>query len=404
MPRNRVRRVISTALAVVTSVLAACSTDQALGLRVGVAKENLTATAKLLDARRLSAYARQSQGCVFDLQDASSGPPRRMSLPSSMLPFTLPIAKPFRVSERTRAVAKHVSVRINLETGETLVIRCISSRAASDGKLPAISRKQLTSQPWLRTLAWLRRAPRAQDGTRTASAEADFLRYVMTGRSRGAGLPRVASLTNSGLKVVSAKGSNVIFCNTYVYSSVIVGYDTDTGMWIDEDENGNCSYVDYYDGLDQAFDPLSDAMDQMAAWNDPPISAVPDYLADDDALNMDHPFDCDGKPCPTGQALLYNQQIQEMAKKLLAMSNASPDNLEFGVFVFCNGDGTLRFSSIYAGEIKIGGLPVNEQSRRWRTRLRVASDPFTHTPLPSQISSLPQAMICNGQYPTARTS
>ena len=179
----------------------------------------------------------------------------------------------------------------------------------------------------------------------------------MTGISRESGYPKTSNLSANGLRVFTSSTSNALSCTSYVYSSVVVGYDLALGLWIDENEDGTCTYVDYFDGVDDWFDPLAAAMDELGSWDDGPISSPPEYLADDEALNMQHPFDCDGKPCPKGSDLMFNEQIQAMAKKLLAMANASPDNLEYGVFVFCNGDGTFRFSEPVAGEIPPGGVP-----------------------------------------------
>ncbi len=164
-----------------TGVLAACGADRIAGLHLAPSDGNLSAQANTLNAQRLRAYAEQAQGCVFELRDNSSSSPRRLTLPSSLLPFHLPAAKPFRLSGRVRAVAKNTALRVKLASGELLTIRCVTSRAPSDGKLPAITEEELSSARWIRTLSWLRAAPRTTVQAKPRSAESDLLRFAMTG-------------------------------------------------------------------------------------------------------------------------------------------------------------------------------------------------------------------------------
>ncbi len=159
-----------------TGVLAACGADRIAGLHLAPSDGNLSAQANTLNAQRLRAYAEQAQGCVFELRDNSSSSPRRLTLPSSLLPFHLPAAKPFRLSGRVRAVAKNTALRVKLASGELLTIRCVTSRAPSDGKLPAITEEELSSARWIRTLSWLRAAPRTTVQAKPRSAESDLLR------------------------------------------------------------------------------------------------------------------------------------------------------------------------------------------------------------------------------------
>lgn len=189
------------------------------------------------------------------------------------------------------------------------------------------------------------------------SPEADFVRYAITGRSKrqwGADQPRSSIVGPVGVRVASS--NSMPWCTNY--QSVIVGYDLESGRWVDNDGEGNCSFVDFYDGLDDWFDAIGATMSELAQWDDNSFSAVPPFLAGEETLDPEHYYDgCDnGRPCPSGSVLLFDAQVKAMAAKLLAMSNAHPDKLEFGVFIFCNPDGSLRFGSIITGEIPSNGV------------------------------------------------
>lgn len=326
-------------------MVAGCHADQTLGLRRSPSEDtNLLNQARALDASRLSTLNAVSQGCVLELSATDGRAARRLALPAVLLPVRLPRLGKTTLSSRREAVAKSMMSKAVLASGEGLSMSCIVPIGVKRSDLPTLTAQNFSSPEWQRTLGWLRGAAPTTTPTKAASAEADFLRFALTGRRSRSSNGSSSLQTSERLHVAIDFSS--ITCP--VYQSIIVGFDAASGMWIDDDGSGNCTLVDYYDLIDSEYPDGSDIETVMQY----PDELGPDdsWLAGDDILDQTEGFNCNNLPCPSKETMLHDPSVLLAAKALFDLANRDPEHREWGAWIGYNSDGNIEVKPFVRGD------------------------------------------------------